>query len=235
MAVVGIVPAAGYATRLQPLDFSKEVYPIGGRPVMDYLIERMRAGGCSELRVVTRPEKRDVAEHARRHRATVIEAHPETLAQSFLTGLQGLSDDDVVLLGFPDSIWDPVDGYARVLPLLERGWQVALGLFRAHDPRDLTRYEVVTFDDETGRVADIAFKPERPSSEWIWGCAVSRPALLRALEHESEPGHLFGSLARQGVVGGVRLPGTYLDMGTPQALAEALSVKPSSGETRLSP
>jgi dTDP-glucose pyrophosphorylase len=224
MAVVGIVPAAGYATRLQPLDFSKEVYPIGDRPVMDYLLERMKAGGCSELRVVTRPEKRDVADNARRHGATVIEAHPDSLAQSFLTGLRGLADHDVVLFGFPDSIWEPVDGFARVVPLVENGWQVGLGLFRAHDPRDLTRYEVVSFDDESGRVLDIAFKPERPPSEWIWGCAVARPATLRALEREREPGHLFGSLARKGVVGGDRLPGTYVDMGTRKGLAEALSL-----------
>ena len=58
MGVVGIVPAAGYATRLQPLDCSKEVVPVGGRPVLGYLVERMRAGGASEIRVVTRAEKR---------------------------------------------------------------------------------------------------------------------------------------------------------------------------------
>ena len=60
MAIVGILPAAGYAVRLQPLECSKEMLEIGGRPVIDYLVERMRAGGCEELRVVTRPEKQDV-------------------------------------------------------------------------------------------------------------------------------------------------------------------------------
>ncbi len=37
--IVGVIPAAGRATRLQPLSSSKEVQPIGGRPVMDYLID----------------------------------------------------------------------------------------------------------------------------------------------------------------------------------------------------
>ena len=61
--IVGVIPAAGRATRLQPLSLSKEVQPISGRPVMDYLLKRLQRGGCAELRVVTRPEKLDVIEN----------------------------------------------------------------------------------------------------------------------------------------------------------------------------
>jgi len=42
MDIVGVIPAAGHAIRLQPLSGSKELLEIGGRPVMDYLVERMR-------------------------------------------------------------------------------------------------------------------------------------------------------------------------------------------------
>src|SRR5687767_11544688 len=80
--IVGIVPAAGYATRLQPLDGSKEVYPVGRRPLMDYVVERMRAAPCDEVRVVTRPDKQDVIGHAAALGASVVEARPETLAES---------------------------------------------------------------------------------------------------------------------------------------------------------
>ena len=217
--VAGVIPAAGYATRLQPLEISKEVYPVGGRPVIDYLIERMRAAPCDEIRVVTRPDKRDVIEHAVERGATVIGARPPTLARSVLEGMRGLADDDVVLLGFPDSIWEPVDGYALVLERLRDGFEVALGLFRAADPR---RCEPVVVD-EAERVVRVEFKPERPSSEWIWGCAAARVAALRGLEHEDEPGHLFDSLAAAGVVAGVRMSGSYVDMGTPDGLDEAIS------------
>jgi glucose-1-phosphate thymidylyltransferase len=218
VAVVGIIPAAGYAARLQPLDISKEVYPVGGRPVIDYLVERMRAAPCDELRVVTRPDKLDVIDNARRHGARVIEARPATLARSILEGVRGLADDDVVLLGFPDSIWEPVDAYARVLELLSEGWEVALGLFRA---ADLRRYETVVFD-EGGRVLRIEFKPERPSSTWIWGCAAASVRTLGGLEHEEEPGIFFNSLCEQGIVAGVPLEGSYVDMGTQRGLREAL-------------
>ena len=59
-----MIPAAGHATRLQPLSGAKEMLEIGRRPIMDCLVERMRVGDCTRLRVVTRPEKDDVIAHA---------------------------------------------------------------------------------------------------------------------------------------------------------------------------
>jgi hypothetical protein len=42
-AIVGVVPAAGYATRLQPLAGSKELLQVRGRPVIDYLLTRLES------------------------------------------------------------------------------------------------------------------------------------------------------------------------------------------------
>ena len=220
MSVVGVIPAAGYATRLQPLDRSKEVYPIAGRPVMDHLVERMKAAPCDELRVVTRPEKLDVAENAVGHGAVVIEGHPASLGESLAMGMRELDDRDVVLIGFPDSIWEPLGGFRHTLRVLSRGWQVALGLFRAPE-RELHRYEPV-IHDEAGRVLGVEFKPENASSPWIWGCAAAAAGTLRDLERRHEPGPLFHDLAQLGVVGAVRLSDGYLDMGTHEGLREAV-------------
>jgi dTDP-glucose pyrophosphorylase len=222
VTTVGLIPAAGYATRLQPLAFSKEVYRIRGRPVIDFMVERMRNAPCSEIRIVTRPDKQDVIEYAAENGATVITARPPSLAASLVAGMRGLSDEDTVVFGFPDSIWEPVDGFARVLEVLSQGWRVALGLFRADD---LRRYEPVLFDAK-GAVTGIEFKPERPSSSWLWGCAATSVAVLRGLEDREEPGIYFDSLARQGQVGAVRLSEGYLDMGTRGGLEEALSAPP---------
>ena len=65
--IVGVVPAAGSERACSPLSSSKEAQPIGGRLVMDYLLKRLRRGGCTEVRVVTRPEKLDAIENSRRH------------------------------------------------------------------------------------------------------------------------------------------------------------------------
>ena len=153
-----MIPAAGHATRLQPLASSKETYPVHGRPVMDYLVERMRRGGCSELRVVTRPEKTDVIEHARRHAATVITGRPDTPAASLLTGIRSLADTDLVLFGFPDSIWEPVDGFRPLVESVEAGAEIALGLFRTSQ---VERPDVVELD-AAGIVTEVEVGSDRP-------------------------------------------------------------------------
>jgi glucose-1-phosphate thymidylyltransferase len=54
--MLGIIPAAGAATRIQPLAFSKEMLPVGSRldadgverpkAVSEYLVERMVLAGA---------------------------------------------------------------------------------------------------------------------------------------------------------------------------------------------
>ena len=219
MRIVGILPAAGFATRLQPLGTSKEVLPVGGRPVLDYVVERMRAGGCTELRLVTRAEKRDVIRHAEALGATVLIASPATTSESIAVGLKGLEPDDVVLLGWPDTLWEPVDGYRPLVAAVEQGAEVALGLFELS--ADLTRSDVVSFD-ASGRITGIHVKPAEPPSKWIWGCAAARAGALSGLEREEWPGSHFDSLCRQGIdLHGVRLSDVWLDIGTRPALERA--------------
>jgi NDP-sugar pyrophosphorylase family protein len=215
--IVGVIPAAGYATRLQPLEGSKEVYRVGGRLLMDYVVERMRAARCDELRVVTRSDKRDVIEHAEELGARVIEGRPETLAQSIALGVEGLASKDVALIGLPDTIWDAEEGFARLVAALHDETDVALGLFTSAEPE---RSDVVSLDP-SGLVSAVDVKPERPSSNLIWGCAAARVAALAGLEHREWPGEHFNELARAGRVRGVQLAGDFLDVGTKDALRRA--------------
>jgi glucose-1-phosphate thymidylyltransferase len=213
--LVGVVPAAGRATRLQPLVGSKEVLPVGGRPVMDYLLDRLEAAGCDEIRVVTRPDKQDVAGHAAARGARVIEGQPECVAASLRLGTAGLRDVDTVLFGFPDSLWEPVDGFMRLLAALGDGTDVALGLFAC---RELERSDVVVVGAD-GRVHAVHVKPRRPPAQVVWGCAAALVAALDGLDRHAEPGFLFDELARDGRVRGVSLEGEFVDIGTPAALA----------------
>jgi glucose-1-phosphate thymidylyltransferase len=219
--IVGVIPAAGHATRLQPLRSSKEVHPIGGRPVMDYLIERLHRGGCEEVRVVTRPDKRDVIENSRRHRAVVIEATPATPAASLLAGIGALEDGDVVAFGYPDSIWEPEDGFRALKELVETGARLALGLFRT---ANVERPDVV---EVTGSGPDLAVTrivvgSDAPPPHLIWGCAVARAAVLRRLRDWDDPGDLFSALCREGPVAGAVLSSSYVDVGTPRGMRIAL-------------
>jgi glucose-1-phosphate thymidylyltransferase len=216
--IVGLVPAAGYATRLQPLPTSKEVISVGGRPVMDYLLERMRAAPADEVRVITRPDKLDVVAHARERGAEVVEGHPASVSESLLLGMAGLEPDDVVLIGFPDCLWEPVDGFRQLVGALDDGHDVALGLFLFHE---IERSDAIAFDAE-GRVAGVAVKTGAPPSPWIWGCAVARVRALGGLRDDPEPGVLFDRLARAGGIASVVLSDRFEDIGTPASLAAAL-------------
>jgi hypothetical protein len=183
---------------------------------MDYLLDRMRAGGCTEIRVVTRPEKQDVAAHARARGAAIVLARPASVSESLLAGIEGLRPSVPVVFGFPDTLWEPLEGFARLLAKLEPGVEVALGIFRAEDPE---RSDVVTLEGD--RVTTIDVKPERPASDLVWGCAATRVEVLSGLEGRAEPGDHFGELARRGLVRGVRLADPFVDIGTPEALHRA--------------
>ena len=223
MAIVGVIPAAGYGTRLQPLAGSKEMLPIGGRPVMDYLVDRLRIGGCSQLRVVTRPEKTDVIAHAKELGAEVILGYPPTVSTSFVAGMDGLAHDDIVLIGFPDTLWEPEDGYRQLLHVIERVCDVALGLFRI-EPSELRRSDVVVRGGPDGRIAGIDIKPAKPRSEWIWGCAAARVLTLSGLGDVAWPGEYFDLLCKEGRdLRGIPLSDVWLDVGTKAALNRANS------------
>ncbi len=215
--IVGVIPAAGRALRLQPLVGSKEMLEIRGRPVMDSIVERMRAGGCTRLRIVTRPEKEDVIAHADQLGAEVILEKPRTLGESFLFGLTDLAEEDIVLFGLPDTLWEPVDGYRRLVTAVHEGADVALGLFRV-DVSDLTRSDVVVVGDD-GAIERIVVKPTAPPSEWIWGCAAASTSMWAGLTRVEWPGEHIDLLRREGrAVCGFKLSDVWLDVGTHDAL-----------------
>jgi glucose-1-phosphate thymidylyltransferase len=213
LRVIGVIPAAGRAERLQPLDGSKEMLAVGGRPVIDYVVERMRAAGADEIRVVTRAEKTDVADHASEIGLTTIEAEPATLADSILTALDSVAPADHVLLGFPDSVWEPVEGFIELLEALRPGTDAALATFHSSEPK---RGDVVETEDD--RVVAVHVKPADPPGDRIWGAAAAPASAFARLNGYSDPGELFDALARSGRVKAVRFPGEFLDIGTKEAL-----------------
>lgn len=204
------MPAAGRATRLGRLTCSKEVLPVLGRPVMSYVVERMWAAGARTVRVVTRPEKLDVIETARKLRAEVVVARPPTVSDSVLAAMEALHPGDVVLLGFPDTIWEPPDGYCRLIDGIETGAETALGLFTSPEP---SRGDVVTLDP-SGRVLSVEVKPRHPSSDLIWGCAATLVGVLLDLQ-DPEPGVHFDDRSKRGRTLGLYLSDTFIDIGVP--------------------
>jgi glucose-1-phosphate thymidylyltransferase len=180
---------------------------------MDFVVERLRAADCRKLRVVTRPDKEDVIAHARELGAEVVMGTPPTLSASLALGLQGLAASDHVLVGLPDTLWEPIDGFVQLLARLEDGADIVLGVFESDEPE---RSDVVVLD-ERGFVRRVHVKEPDPPGTLVWGCFVARVGALAGLEHSPSPGHFFDGREVAAVV----LPGRMLDIGTPEALAAA--------------
>jgi glucose-1-phosphate thymidylyltransferase len=216
MAVIGLVPAAGYATRLGLTSGSKEVQPVRGRPVMEYLLERMVRAGAERIRVATRPEKADVADLAARHRAEVVAGHPASVSESLRLAASGLSDDEIVMFGFPDTIWSPLDGFVRLVEQVRSGEPIALGVFESPHPE---RSDVAILGTD-GRIVRIDVKPGHTEATLVWGCGVARLGVLRAATDGFEPGQGFDRMARRSPLAAALL-GRVIDVGTPASIEEA--------------
>lgn len=174
--VIGVIPAAGRATRLAPLPCSKELLAIGvhreppelrGRPkvVSQYLLERMRDGGATRVFFVLRSGKFDIAEyHGDGARVGLSIGYlmmnepwgpPFSVAQA-----APFVESATVLFGFPDILVQPDDCFARVRARLHSTHaDIVLGLFTGslRDGLDLVRA------DAQGRVTDLVTKEESPT------------------------------------------------------------------------
>ena len=227
--MLGIVPAAGAATRLQPLAFSKEMLPVGSvfdehgveRPkaVSEFLVERMIHAGADRVCFILSPEKADIIPYYARHWAArrfcyVVQERPFGLCDALFRALHVMRDDEDVLIGLPDTIWFPVDGFSR---LTTRA--LSFLLFPVDDP---DRFDAVLTEPD-GQVREIRVKSAQPDTNWVWG-AFRMPAPLFRTLHAlwSEPGRgdeyvgtlVNAYLARGGAAVGVRAGEHYYDVGT---------------------
>lgn len=183
--VVGVVPAAGRATRLPRLPTSKEVYPIGFRvggekigPVAaaESLLEAMGRAGARSAFVVLRRGKWDVAaylgggpEGGPSLAYVVLEGDADTAwrlgtpytvdrAHPFTVGR-------TVLFGFPDIVFRPPDALERLRDRLRGSRaEVVLGLFPADRPEKMDMVEL----EEGGRIRSIVIKPRHTELRYTW-------------------------------------------------------------------
>jgi glucose-1-phosphate thymidylyltransferase len=127
MNVWGIIPAAGAGSRIQPLAFSKELLPVGSRfdgkterprAVSEYLVERMIVGGTRRICFVISPGKSDILAYYSGNVGPavisyVVQPRPGGLCDAIFRGLPLIHPEDLVLVGLPDTIWFPENGFAR--------------------------------------------------------------------------------------------------------------------------
>jgi dTDP-glucose pyrophosphorylase len=233
----GIVPAAGLGSRIQPLAFSKELLPVGSRrdgdterprAVSEYLLDRMACAGVSKICMVIAPGKSDVmnyygGDYRGASLCYAVQAKPYGLCDAIFTALPFVDPGEDVLIGLPDTVWYPEDGFAH-LPDGEFSFLTF--------PVDRPEFFDAVLSDDEGRVREIQVKQHDAASSWIWG-AFRLPARVLAELHalwlerrRQDPyiGTLVNAwLERGGSARSVPHGTQYMDVGTIEGYRRAVS------------
>ncbi|MBZ9811368.1 nucleotidyltransferase family protein [Mesorhizobium sp. BR1-1-9] len=226
--MLGIVPAAGRGSRIQPLGFSKELLPVGSRidgqterpcAVSEYLVRRMVRAGVDKICFIIGSGKSDILEYyaAGYGAATalfVVQPTPVGLCDAIFRAAPLVAPDETVLIGLPDTIWFPEDGFCR-LP----DDQLSFLLFPVERPEF---FDAVVLGED-GRVREIQVKREDAATNWIWGAFKMPGHVLHRLAalwrerdcHDEYIGTLINAhLAAGGQAYGVKAGAAYVDVGT---------------------
>ena len=186
--LVGLMPAGGKATRLAPLPFSKELYPIAFRPagqingtrskvVCHYLLENMRMANVEQVYVIIRKGKWDIPAYL--GDGTMLDMHLAYLMLDLPFGVPYTLDqaypfvkDAVVAFGFPDILFKPDTAFVHLLKRQEEsGADIVLGLFPAPNPEKMDMVDL----NRDGGICNIQIKPVKTQLRYTWIIAVWTP------------------------------------------------------------
>lgn len=255
--LVGIVPAAGKGQRLAPYPLPKELFPIGyqiveinGLPqkrpkvVSQYLIEALVAAGLSRLFLVIGPGKLGIVEYFRNGESYGVPIayifQPEAKGMPYAIDLvtPWLKGDETILMGMPDTIFEPRDAFRRLLNA-HQDWKadLTLGLFQTDSPQ---KFGMIGLDADYNVIEHVD-KPATTRLRWLWGIACWGPRFTALMHHVlvTQGSDIAARKGREVVLGdiidvaldvGLRVKGLpfedgfYIDIGTYEDLRQAVKL-----------
>ena len=234
-----IILAAGYATRLYPLTetVAKPLLPVGGRPMLDYLVDAIReVDEIDAIHVVTNHKfaqsfddwavaRRDVTVHD--DGTTSEDDRLGAIGDiAFVVDRADLNADDLLVIAgdnlFDYSLADYVGWWHG------KGDASAVVLYDVGDLELVKRYSSVDVDSDE-RLTSLTEKPEHPTSTLAATAAYiyhrSHVALLHAYLAEAnspdQPGRFLAWLVPRAPVYGYTATGDWRDIGDASQLLEA--------------
>ncbi len=235
-----IVLAAGYATRLRPLtdDLPKPLLPVGGRPMLDWIVERIEeVADVDGIHVVTNARYAD--DFTDWAKARAIHVHDDGTASNedrlgavgdlrFTVEEAGLQGDDLLVIA-GDNLFDY--SLARYVDWWHgKGMASAIAVRRIPDRELIKQYGVVTIEDDE-RITSIVEKPDDPQSDLAATAtylyhrehAALLPEYLDAGNSPDQPGRFPVWLVDTGraPIYGYAFEGMWMDIGDREQLLEA--------------
>ena len=234
-----VILAAGYATRLRPLtnDIPKHLLPVGDRPMLDWVLDRIReVDEVDGIHLVTNSRFATAfADWAESH-GVVVHDDGTTSNEDRLGAVgdlrlvietAGLADEELIVLA-GDNLFE------FSLPGFVEWWRAKLRPATAvplHDVGDLdlaTHYGIAATDGDD-RIVQFVEKPSEPPSTLASTLVYLLPPehvrlvarYLEAGESADNAGSFLGWLAHHERVYGYRFEGAWFDIGNHDQLLEA--------------
>jgi glucose-1-phosphate thymidylyltransferase len=230
-----LILAAGYATRLYPLTETnaKPLLTIGGRPMVDHILERIREADPLEIHVVTNSKFAGAFSEWAPADVTV---HDDGTTREddrlgaigdlrFVLDRAGVDDDWLVVAGdnlFDYSLADYVSWWGT------KGVASAVALYEHPELELVKQYGVVELDEEERVVSFIEKPPDPVSNLAATACYVFHREHLKLVATyldegnvPDQPGRFVEWLHRRAPVYGYRFAGEWLDIGDRAQLLEA--------------
>jgi glucose-1-phosphate thymidylyltransferase len=237
--VKAVILAAGYATRLRPLtdDVPKHLLPVGGRPMLDWVLDRMRVvDDVDAIHLVTNSRFAPEFERWAEPRGITVHDDGTTSNEDRLGAVgdlrlvieaAGLEEDELLILA-GDNLFE------LSLPHFVEWWRgkpQPASAVPLHDVGDLelaTHYGIAETDGE-GRIVRFVEKPSDPpstlASTLIYLLPPEHVRLVAVYLDEGQSpdnaGGFLGWLTRRERVYGYRFDGTWFDIGNHDQLLEA--------------
>jgi glucose-1-phosphate thymidylyltransferase len=226
-----LILAAGYATRLRPLTdtIPKQLLPVGGRPMVDWILDRVAETSADEVHLVTNARFAEDFERWAGDKDVHVHNDGTTSNDDRLGAIGdidfvGLDDDLLAIAG--DNLFD------FSLADYESYWRAKGGSCVAvHDvgDRELAKKYGIVDVDQDDRVTNFVEKPENPPTTL---CATA--TYLYTREHvrlvgtylaegnpSDQPGNYIAWLHRRMPVYAYRFDGEWYDIGDRDQLLEA--------------
>jgi len=227
-----LILAAGYATRLRPLTDTvpKQLLPVGGRPIVDWIVDRIEETSADEVHLVT--NARFAGDFVRWAHEKSVQVHDDgTTSNDDRLGaigdiqFAGLDDDLLVIAG--DNLFDyslaDYESYWRSRPGAS-----CVAVLDVGDQELAKKYGVVDVDEDD-RVVGFVEKPETPPTTL---CATATyfydrehvrlvSTYLEEGNPHDQPGNFLAWLHTRAPVYAYRFRGDWYDIGDRDQLLEA--------------
>lgn len=226
-----IILAAGYATRLYPLteNTPKPLLPVQGKPIIDWIIDKLHAVGIQDIYVVTNNKfythfqdwsngKYIIVNDGTLNNETRLGAIGDI---DYVIKTQHIDDDLLVIAG------DNLFSFALTdfLAFFREKKSTLVAVYDTHDKNCIAKRLGCVEVDKTDKILGFEEKPEHPKTTLAATACYLFPKqhlhyVKEAMQrHTDRPGELVKFISEHEAVFGFRFSGYWFDIGTHEEYA----------------